>query len=276
MKDFLKKGKAKSNDSGDDSKEKPAKKPLFGGSKSDKSAKKGGGLGFGKKPSKAKTGNDSLSDDDFGEKPAFSLKNNKGAGKPKKGKGGGLDLSKMDTKKLIMGLVAVLVVLVLLLVATFVIGGGDESSELPPPEMASEQVSEPAPAPMPESPPAETPPPAPEQQVTVEAPPTPTEPAPVAPPAPVEQPPVAVAPPPAQQPVQVAPQPQQAQPAGVSRPATAPMTREEFESGADKIYRERTTTPPTSSRWAFTNWVLLKQDPICVFKQAFCPINHLI
>lgn len=262
MKDFLKKGKAKSNDSGDDSKEKPAKKPLFGGSKSDKSAKKGGGLGFGKKPSKAKTGNDSLSDDDFGEKPAFSLKNNKGAGKPKKGKGGGLDLSKMDTKKLIMGLVAVLVVLVLLLVATFVMGGGDESAELPPPEMASEPVSEPVLA---EPPPVETPP----EQVAVEAPPMPAESAPA--PAPVEPPPVAVAPPPtqAQQPVQVAPQPQQAQPADVSRPVTAPMTREEFESGADKIYRERTTTPPTSSRWAFKNWVLLKQDPICVFKQAF-------
>lgn len=235
----------KKKDKGAD--ESPAKKPLFPKKeKTAKPAKKSGGSLFGKKEKKPVNHLDdetvSSETGDVGLPPESA---NAKAGKPKPkakkgGKGGaGLDLAKMDTKKLITGLVAVLIVLILLLVASIMMGGDEPVDEpMPAPQ---EQIQEPAPAVAPEAPAQEMPAPVSDQAL----------PPPETPPAPVEQPvqqAPAVAPPvPA---TQAAPQ-QQAQPQQAApKPAgTGMMTEEEFlRETQQRVYRERSTAPPTASR----------------------------
>lgn len=241
---------------------------MFKKGKSEKPAKKGGGLfGSGKK-SKGNTQQNqpfdevSMVESGIEQQDDFSLKKPNKKNKSK-GKSAGFDINKLDIKKTITILVVVLVILILLLVAKIMMGGDDAQvsvSDAPPPaENTSEPVPviEPAqpttpdmpavsePAPTPEAP--ISPPANPEPAVAVDmpvAPPTVAEPVqvqevPVPPPAPATPPPQ-----PVQQVQPTQPQPVQQKPANSGGSVSA----DELDSLLNqRIYRERNTAPPTST-----------------------------
>lgn len=187
---------------------------------------------FGKKPSKAKKTK--------GDTANLDLKN--------------LDINKLDTQKLIKILAGVLVVLILLLLAKlFLFNDNSEPAPVPPP--APEVVEQAPPAePVPatdgqvvtEPAPAETVPEQPIQPVPeqVQVPAEPPAPAPVevaAPTPPVQPEPT---------PVQVEPAPPAQAPVQTPAPAKSggKMSYDEFlKETENRVYRERSTAPPTAS-----------------------------